>query len=299
MKTSKFKTADGAQWLVNWHQKVMDACQLDYESINTQTSYGTTHVWAKNHQEKNKPALLFLPGFRTCGIFWDLNNTLTPFYQDYRIYLVDVIGQPSLSAGKTPPVKGEGYGQWLVEVLDELGLDQVLVSGASFGGQLMVKLALAAPERVKAMVGFNPVGVQFISMGLRSMWYNLVTMIAPSPKNVQLYLDKMVLDPAFKLEKVPQQLLLEYQTYVVPNFKFGCDYPYKYSDAELSAVQVPAYFILCEHDRLIHQEKTAQRAKKVLPQFKSATFLSHIGHGIELAPQAFKVLKEIAQKEFQ
>ncbi|BDS12866.1 alpha/beta fold hydrolase [Aureispira anguillae] len=297
MKASKFKTKEGQDWLADWNQRLMKHNQLDYQAQVIETVYGKTHVWTKSHEDSSKPALLFLPGFRTCGLFWDLNQTLAPFYKDYRIYLVDVIGQPSLSSGKTPAVKGDGYGNWLKEVIDGLKLEKVIVAGASFGGQLMLKLAKAAPERVSCLIGFNPVGIQYISLGPRAMWYNALHMLFPSNKNIDLYLEKMVLDPALKLKEGCREFLSEYQYYVIQNFKFGCDYPYKFSDKELSDVKTPVYLILCEDDHLVDAKKTVARAKKILPNFKKAFFWSKIGHGIEVAPQAYESFAAILEAQ--
>lgn len=293
MKQSKFKTQEGLNWLRGWNQRVLSDNDLSYQAQIINTSFGETHVWTKNHQATEKPALLFLPGFRTCGLYWDLNQTLAKFYDDYRIYLVDVIGQPSLSAGETPAVKGDGYGLWLKEVLDGLNLDKVTVAGASFGGQLMIKLATVAPERVNCLIGFNPVGIQYISLGPRAMWYNALHMLFPSDKNIDLYLKKMVVDPALNMHPSCEALLKEYQYYVIRNFKFGCDYPYKFSDQELQKIKAPVYLILCKDDRLIDQGKTAERAKKVFSNFQKTFFLSKVGHGIEIASEAYDCLAEI------
>lgn len=297
-KYSKFKTTEGVAWLKDWHKRIMEYAILDYQAVEIDTGYGKTHVWAKNHEQQDKPALVFLPGFRTSGIYWDLNKTLLPFYDKYRIYLVDIIGQPSLSSGQTPPVKSDGYGHWLVEILDYLNLDKVLVSGASFGGQLMVKLALVAPKRVLGLVGFNPVGIQYINMGLRSMWYNILHMLFPSAKNIRLYIEKMVLDPALKIDPKAHELLLEYQQYVVKHFKFGCDYPYKFSDAELQKIEVPFYLIQCKNDNLISAIKTAKRAEEQIPNFKRAVQLTNIGHGIEVAQEPYVEFARILDEVF-
>lgn len=296
-KISQFKTEKGRQWLEDWHQRVIKHSQLDYESIYVDTQYGKTHVWAKNHEDKSKPALLFLPGYRTCSIYWDFNNTLAPFYKDYRIYLLDVVGQPSLSAGLSPDVKGDGYGYWIKEVLDELGLDKVVVSGASFGAQLIFKLAKIAPERIACAIGFNPVGIQFISFTPRAMWYNLLHVLFPTNKNIDLYMRKMALGSALEMDKEHHELMMEYQYYTIRNFKLGADYPYRYSDQELKALKAPFYLILCEDDRLIQQKKTAKRAKAVLPNLKEVVFLSKIGHGIEIASAAFEVFARILEEQ--
>jgi pimeloyl-ACP methyl ester carboxylesterase len=103
-------------------------------------------------------------------MFWDLNDNLKPLKKDFRIYLVDVVGQPGLSSGNSPDVKTDEFGLWICEVLDGLKLEKVNIAGASFGGLLGMKLANVAPERITNMVLLNPIGFGYITLAPESLF---------------------------------------------------------------------------------------------------------------------------------
>ena len=296
MKKSEFKKPNGLEWMKAWNHKVLETCGLRYSSLLVNTKYGKTHIWAKNHEDMEKPALVFLPGFRTCGLFWDLNNTLKPFYEDYRIYLIDIIGQAGLSDLKSPALKGNDFGYWLAEILDQLGLEKIVLLGASFGSFIMHKLAAVAQEKVALSVSFNPVGLQNINLGPRFIWYHALHLLFPSRKNIRKYLDEMVLSKDYTLQPGRRELIIEFQEYVVNGFRFGGDYPYKLSSQELKSFKVPAYYLLCKNDRLIDQLRTKERAIAILPNFKGARFFSGIGHGIEVSPEVHAELAVILKE---
>lgn len=298
-RVSKFKTKDGDSWLETWNRDVLNDCGLSYRSESVQTSYGSTWVYHKNHHEKEKTPLVFLPGFRTCGLFWDLNHSLEELYDEYRIYLIDVIGQPSLSDRCSPPIKTNQYALWLEEVFDALGIEKFVVSGASFGGLLTLKVSNHMPDRVLAACYFNPAGFQFINVDMVSMYRTLKPVLFPSVENVSTFLFQFVVEPELPLSELARKHLLGYQHYVIKNFKFGSDYPYKVKNNEIENVEVPSYFFLCRDDKLINQQNTDARARSLMPGFRETFFFSKIGHGIEVSKEAMRVFKDTMQKHTQ
>jgi proline iminopeptidase len=66
-----------------------------------------------------------------------------------------------------------------VAVLDELGIDQAVVLGHSWGGYLALNLALAHPERVTGLVIIDPLGA-VDDGGLVEMGQNLGSRLLPS-----------------------------------------------------------------------------------------------------------------------
>src|SRR6185369_10179534 len=121
------------KWLETWLKDVLRTNRLEYEKFEIETFLGKTSVLAKNHERKDLEPVIFLPGGRTCGIFWDINNNLAPLYNDFRIYLIDINGQPGFSDGNAPTTNSYGYGRWLKELAAGLNLNQANFVGASFG----------------------------------------------------------------------------------------------------------------------------------------------------------------------
>src|SRR5829696_3381803 len=156
IRQSKYKNENSRRWLETWLRDVLRTNNLDYQRFDIETSLGKTSILSKNHDRKDLEPVIFLPGGRTCGIFWDINNNLAPLYDDFRIYLVDVNGQPGLSDGNAPLLDSDGYGGWLGELVGGLDLRAANFVGASFGGSLIMKLAEVESSLIKRAVMCNP-----------------------------------------------------------------------------------------------------------------------------------------------
>jgi pimeloyl-ACP methyl ester carboxylesterase len=79
---------------------------------------------------------------------WDLAS-------DYRVIAPDLPGHGASSA---PAVRYDAkfFGDWLMSLLDELGIDDVVLTGNSLGGRISLEIALAHPERVQALILLAP-----------------------------------------------------------------------------------------------------------------------------------------------
>src|SRR5947209_19052476 len=133
MKTkaiSSYKSEADKQFVEEWIKRVNTLNDSFYKKISLETSFGETIVWAFNHERHDLEPVFILPGARTFGMYWDLNDNLKPLKKDFRIYLVDVIGQPGLSSGNSPNVKTNEFGLWICELLDGLNLDKTNIVGA-------------------------------------------------------------------------------------------------------------------------------------------------------------------------
>jgi pimeloyl-ACP methyl ester carboxylesterase len=296
MKTkniSSYKTALDRQFVESWAMKIQTLNESFYGKKTIKTSFGETIVWSFNDERKDLEPIVFLPGARLCGMSWDLNDNLKILKNDFRFYLVDVIGQPGLSSGNSPDAKTDDFGRWIVEVFDGLNLEKTNIVGASFGGELAMKLANVAPERIEKMILMNPVGLSYISLAPRVTFYNLLPIILPNEKNVSRFIDNVAFAAPEDLSPERRALLAEFILQTLTRFNFKADYPYKIPDAELNNWSVPTYIILGDSDKLIPHQKTVERAKQILKNLKDIRILKSIGHGIELSEKAIEILRDI------
>ncbi|HEY0427697.1 MAG TPA: alpha/beta hydrolase [Pyrinomonadaceae bacterium] len=298
-KKSKYKTKDSREWLEKWLEDVLKTDNLDYERLNFPTLLGNTSILAKNHGRKELEPLVFLPGGRTCGIFWDLNGNLAPLYADYRIYLVDVNGQPGLSDGNAPLIDSDGYGRWLKEVLDKLELNEAVFIGASFGGSLIAKLAEVDAGLIKKAFLCNPAGFANISFGLKNLYYLLAPLILKTPKTIENFLDKIVFHADFKIDRAKRAQLAAFLLYTNKNFVMGAENPRPFPDEVLEKLTAPTYLMLDRDDRFINQGKTEKRAKKILPKLVETVWLEKHGHGIELSDEVVAEIKKRLEIKIQ
>jgi len=294
---SKYKNENSRKWLETWLNDVLRSNKLDYERFDVETSLGKTSVLAKNHAFGDLEPVIFLPGGRTCGIFWDLNNNLAPLYDNYRIYLIDVNGQPGLSDGSAPKIDSDGYGRWLRELVTSLGLSQANFVGASFGGSLIMKLGELDSSMIKRAVMCNPAGFVNISIKPRIFYYLLAPLIFPSRKTVMNFLDNIAFHEDFNFEPKKREQLAEFILYTNMYFQMGAENPRPFADETLKKLDAPSYLILDRDDIFIPQRKTFERAAKLLPKLVETVWLEKHGHAIELAEAIGSTIKTILDRK--
>lgn len=297
--TSYFKDpASDHRFIEQWVAKLEQLNKRQYERHNVQTSLGNTIVWGLNGARTSLPFLFIFPGFRTSSLFWDLDNGLQQIEDDYRILLVETNGQPTLSDGNTPDIKTLDYGYWAAEVIRYFTSGKVSVAGASFGGLVCLKLAIAAPEMIDQLFLLNPGCFQAFSLSLKNLYYNLLPILRPSVKNVKRFLDKAVFcPPVHYLSEERMQLIIDYEVFALTRYVDKAQKPYPMKEEELDKVEAAVHLIVGEKDLLFPYLQTVQTAERGLRNLKQVKVLPDTGHGIETMREAtvllsLKVLNE-------
>lgn len=294
-RTSFWKSPkEGKEKMEHWVAKMEEANARKYDKITIKTALGNTQVYALNWNENYTESMVIFPGFRTSALFWDFENHLDIFKdQALKIYLVETNGQPNLSSGSTPDIKGDGYGVWANEVLEQLGIQKTFIAGASFGGLVCMKLARTNPEKIKAAFLLNAGCFRMISFGFKNLYYNLLPVFFPSKKNVTLFFEKIVFcGENHSLPPVSFSRILDFMHYAIRSYKDKTQKPYPMG-AELSAVKVPVHLLFGANDVLLPYEKSLKNAKRWLSSIESVKVFPNVGHGIETYQPAIEEIKTI------
>ena len=170
-----FSGQKARQDVEDWIGLVSARSRVCYQSKTLNTSHGLTHVLDSGEAEK--PAMIFLPGWGTCGAFWDLNNTLHPLAEEFRLILVDLPGQPGLSTERPLSTKGPEMTEWLSQVLDELRLSRAHFAGCSFGGFVLLQVAPNLKYRMESLTLAAPAGLAMV----RPQWGVLPSLVLALP----------------------------------------------------------------------------------------------------------------------
>ena len=96
-----------------------------------------------------KPALVFSHSLGSDLRIWDA--VVPQFAKDFRIIRYDTRGH-GLSEAPPPPYSVDDLAQDVVGLLDRLEVKQAVVCGLSVGGVTALQLAIAYPDRVRALV---------------------------------------------------------------------------------------------------------------------------------------------------
>jgi pimeloyl-ACP methyl ester carboxylesterase len=244
--------------------------KLPYESRMVNTRFGNTHVLALGPQAA--PPIVVLQGGNTTSpitLGW-----LRGLVESYRVFAPDTIGHP----GKSAPVRlsphDDSYGQWLVDVLDALGLQQPPCLGGSYGAGILLRAAVYAPERISKAVLFIPSGL--VSIPFSTMVYMLVWLglyhLAPTPGRL-----KRILWPMFKEEPIDDQVL-EITQAVFRRVRIETDMPRNVRREELVHFKAPTLVIAAEKDGLFPPKQVVRRAREVFPNLAAAEIIPGATH---------------------
>lgn len=295
VRNSGFKQPEaGAEWFRNWADKLAKLNGKNgYEGDWVHTSLGKTWVWhIAGPPVGGKPVVIF-PGFRTTPLFWDFDGHLAEISKNRAVYLVETNGQPNISDGASPDINGNGYGLWAGEVLNGLGLEKCWVAGASFGALVALKLCIVYPEKVLGTLLLAPGCLQTFSMSFKNLYYNLLPILSPKDKNIRIFLNKAVLHPpSHQISELAFNLLLEYQSYVLKNYKDKTQKPYAMGP-EMEKVQTKVWVMLGDRDPLFPMPKSAANARKHLSNLQEIYTMKGVAHGLEVHGPALKLAEKI------
>ncbi|MFD0488539.1 alpha/beta fold hydrolase [Saccharopolyspora spinosporotrichia] len=145
----------GARLLREQYLAALEHWPVDNERLRVPTPEGETFVLACGPATASPLVLLHGSGGNSAQ--W--MDRIAELAARFRVYAVDVIGEPGLSAASRPPAASDRYALWLEAVLDFLGVRSAAVMGSSLGGWLALDFATRRPERVRRLALSCPLGL--------------------------------------------------------------------------------------------------------------------------------------------
>ena len=130
--TGIYKSEAGRQAIEAFYRKVLARWPVTNEHVSVRTRHGETLVIACGPIDG--PPVLLLHGSGSNSAVWI--RDVAEWAKHYRVYAVDVIGEPGLSAQSRPPLRSGAYVDWLDDVYQHLGLTSASLIGVSLGGWL-------------------------------------------------------------------------------------------------------------------------------------------------------------------
>ena len=150
-----YKSAEGRKAIMEWYSDVVAQLDVEVESQYVQTRFGRTHMLVAG--PANGKPLFLVPGVAGCAPLW--RRQIPDFAKHFRVYALDIVGQPGKSDPTSPSFLGDDFSDWMVDVLDDLGIDRAHFAGTSVGGWMVMRLGIHAPERVDKIVMLSPTGI--------------------------------------------------------------------------------------------------------------------------------------------
>lgn len=220
------------------------------------TSFGETHVLSYGNEDH--PKLILLHGANSNAASW--MKDLALYSKEYKVYAIDIIGEPGKSEQNRLPYKGSYYSDWLFEVFQQLKITKASLVGLSQGGWLAIKFAARYPEKISQLVLLSPGGIVKTqrSFILKAMFFSLLGNAGKRKIN------KLITGS----QKIDQSVL-DFMNLMQSSVDSRMDKEYIFSDEELKNMTMSVFFIGGAGDVIRNSQQIKERLEGLLPDFES------------------------------
>ncbi|GAB5551836.1 MAG: enantioselective carboxylesterase CesB [Saprospiraceae bacterium] len=269
MKSSLYKSEIGKREIFELYDQKLSSLAIDYQSKTLDTSFGKTHVLITGNEKA--PPLMILHGSNGCAPIG--LETYPELSKAFRVFAVDVLAQPNKSAETRLSMKDNSYGEWVNEVIDQLHIKDVILTGFSFGGLLILKTLLQDESNIKEVFLAAPA---FIVNGnpLIALFKVFIPMKRFMKTKKRSFLVKFLEELFTDKDEFAHQYLSKVFLY------FDMDFTpvpvIKASEAQ--QITTPIHLIAAQKDIMFPGKKMIQRAKKIFPSLKNSILLEDSKH---------------------
>ena len=214
------------------------------------------------------PPVVLLHGAGSNSAIWQADASR--WSTTHRLYMVDLVGEPGLSAPSRPPLDSDAYALWLDDVLDRLGVDVAGFVGVSLGGWLATDYAIRRPGRVERLALRAPGGIG------RQRYRAVLAALALMPFGERG--TRRALRIALGPGRIPDPVI-DYMLLIQRSYRPRRDRLPIFSDDDLKAIVAPLFVVLGARDRMLNAHDTATRLTRLQPA-ATVNLLAGAGHGL-------------------
>jgi pimeloyl-ACP methyl ester carboxylesterase len=238
-----YKSEAGARLLRERYLEALKA--WPHDELRVPTPEGETFVVAAGPAEA--PPLVLLHGSGSNSAEWA--HRFPALTGHFRVYAVDIIGEPGLSAETRPPLTTDSYARWLDAVLDHVGAARAAFLTSSFGGWLALDYATRRPERVAALALRCPIGLGPMKKGF-VVKAVLLALLGERGRRRSV---------AGVLGEPESSPIVEQQLLVSANYRYRTGPFPVFGDAALSGLTMPVYAVAGAEDAMVDSATTQRR----------------------------------------
>jgi pimeloyl-ACP methyl ester carboxylesterase len=265
-----WKTAAGGEAVLARYREFLKFWPGEAEQLCVPTEQGETFVIASG--PKDAPPVLLLHGSASNSASWMGDAALLT--QRFRVYAVDMIGEPGLSAPARPPLATHVYADWLGEVMAGLGVTRAALVGISLGGWLALEYATRRPETVSAIGLLCPGGVGKHKNIL--VWALPLLMLGKWGR--QKIMQRMAGGVAAPKDLPPAAKAFgAFMDLIFANFRPRTEVLPPFADADLARLDMPLLCILGARDVMIDSAGTRERLTRNVARAE-VVWLPEAGH---------------------
>ncbi len=267
---SIFRSPEGEKKVLALYKSALKRLELKFEERMVNTRYGVTHTLITGPKES--PPLIIFQGGNTVNpvtLSWFL-----PLMKEYRVYAPDTIGHPGISAQTRISPRGNSFGKWVVDLLDNLGIEKASFIGPSYGAGIILRMAAYAPERISNAVLLMPSG---IANG--SLWQMITKIVCPMllyrlfPSRSRLL---QAVRPMFTEDM--DEIAVDVIGSVYLHVKLETQMPRFATKEELIDFKAPTLVLAGKKDIFFPANKILPRTKEIIPNLIAAESLQGCRH---------------------
>ncbi|MBM7776538.1 pimeloyl-ACP methyl ester carboxylesterase [Actinokineospora baliensis] len=260
-----YTSEEGRLAILGQYQRALARWPVPARQMRVPTREGETFVVVSGPE--GAPPVVLLHGSGANAAMWA--GDVAAWAADFRVYAVDVIGEPGLSAPSRPELAA--YAGWLDDVFDHFGLSSAAVVGASLGGWLALDYATRRAERIDRLVLLCPAGIgrQKVAVLLKALLYK------PFGRwGMRRSIKAVAGVDAREMPEVSDYLVLTFT-----HFRPRREQLPVFSDDALRALTMPVLAIVGEKDAMLDSQGTARRLTSTVPHAQ-VSVLPGVGHSI-------------------
>lgn len=273
---SIYRSSEGKQALEEAYDTAVNRLEVGVAEREIDTRHGPTHVLTAG-PDSGQPIIVLHGGNSTnpLTLFW-----FTELAEEYRLIAPDIIGQPGYSAETRVDPRGDGYGEWVVDLLDAFEIQTGLMIGTSYGSGIILRTAALAPERIERAALVVPAGfgtgplLPMMKVGLPAILYRFFG----SEWLLERVLQEMVTQA--EPDPVVRDTIAASLRYV----KLEREFPEAKAE-ELEGFTAPVALFAAENDPFFPPDAIVPRARRRVPNLTETGILPEEKHILSQAAQ--------------
>jgi pimeloyl-ACP methyl ester carboxylesterase len=279
MKNNKaFKTQQGREEVLKYSDMLLEKLTIPYERLNINTRHGNTFCIAAG--DISAPKMVLLHGSSMNSCMWV--SDIIKYYKKYRVYALDIPGEPGRSDERQLPFTTADLDDWLYDVFNELSISKAVVIGASLGAWLSAKFAIRYPEKIDKLVLLCPAGIG--SQNKSFIFTALFHMLLGEKGIRRLF---RIINGNVDMPEI----ILKFQILIGKSFNTRKEPIPIFSDDEIRRLTMPVFLFVGAKDIMLHSIETADRMKELVPEAR-INILPDGGHSlINLTDTIFEQIK--------
>ncbi|MEU0542013.1 alpha/beta fold hydrolase [Nocardia sp. NPDC005978] len=262
-----YKSAAGAEAIAERYREVLREWPVPAEQLRIPTRAGETFVLASGPVDA--PPLVLLHGSGANSSMW--RGDVAAWAREFRVYSVDLVGEPGASAPTRPALGSPDVALWLDDVLAGLGISDMSMVGISLGGWTALDYALRRPGRITRLALLCPGGI-----GRQRFGWIAKTVVAKLFGRHDVRSSAALVTGLTGPELEP---VLDDVTLTFTHFNPRTERLPGFTDAQLRSLTMPVLAIVGADDVMFDSATTARRVRSEVPN-ATVEVLPGVGHAV-------------------